>query len=561
MLWFLVFVVAVFGILSTTNVLNYVLIILQPLDDPNVCPVFEPLAPDNFYIDNSTVVKILEDPVYRLWSVGNLAGAVQVDTQVVDHLPDVDEAPELWRNFGDFHSYLEKAFPKVHEVLEIFKVNTYGLVFYWKGLDEKLKPLMLTAHQDVVPVQKETLSDWTYPPFEGHYDGKYVYGRGASDCKNSLIAALEAVELLIGEGYTPTRGVVMAFGFDEEISGVYGAQTLSKFLEEKFGKNGIYALIDEGPGLLMDPITKQLVACPSTGEKGYADIRVDLNMPGGHSSVPPDHSAVGIMGELAYNIEQDPFQPQLIEGNPILGYLQCLALNSGEKLSKLQRKAILRAGFDKLANLKVVEMLAKNRLTKYLIQTSQAVDLINGGEKANALPENVYLVVNHRITVGQTVDFVKSHFASRVRAIGEKYDLEVSAFGKTVYTPEKSKGVIKTELFSEPVLEYAPVSPADDNVWEYLARTTRHVFENLVLKNSTDYPIITAPSIMPANTDTKYYWNLTKNIYRYLPMIVNLLESNIHSVDEKIEFDGHLQLTAFYYEYIQNVDTAAADNK
>lgn len=560
MSWLLVLLVAVFGILSTTNLLNYVLIVLQPLDSHSVCPVVEPLAPDRFYIDNSTVLKILEDPEYRLWSVGNLAGAVQIDTHVVDNMPDVDEAPELWSQFAQFHSYLERTFPKVHQALELFKVNTYGLVFHWKGLDDSLKPLMLTAHQDVVPVQRDTLNFWTHPPFEGHYNGKYVFGRGSSDCKNSLIAVMEAVEILIGEGYVPTRGVVMAFGFDEEISGNYGAQNLGKFLEKKFGTNGIYAIIDEGPGLLKDPFTSQLVGAPATGEKGYLDLRVSLNMPGGHSSVPQDHGAIGIMGELAYNIEQDPFEPQLIEGNPILGYLQCLAVNSGDKMSKLQRKAILRAGFDKVANLKVVKALRKNKLTKYLIQTSQAVDMIVGGEKANALPEHVFMVANHRITVGQTVEYVKARFASRVRAIGEKYELNVSAFGTDVYTPSKALGLIKTELFSDAVLEYAPVSPSNDTVWEYLARTTRHVFENLVLQNSTDYPIITAPSIMPANTDTKFYWNLTKNIYRYLPMIINIFESNIHSVDEKIEFDGHLQLTAFYYEYIQNVDTAAADN-
>lgn len=34
-----------------------------------------------------------------------------------------------------------------HETLELTKVNLYGLVYLWKGTDESLKPLMLTAHQ------------------------------------------------------------------------------------------------------------------------------------------------------------------------------------------------------------------------------------------------------------------------------------------------------------------------------------------------------------------------------------------------------------------------------
>lgn len=561
MKWNLVAFVAILGALLTTDVPNYFFILLQPLNDLSLCPVYEALAPPHFHQNNSTVLRILKDDNYRQWSIENLAGAVRIDTQVHDHMPDVDQAPELWAQFDDFHRYLEKKFPLVHKVSSVHKVNTYGLVIHWEGLDKSLKPLMLAAHQDVVPVQKDTLSDWSFPPFEGHYDGKFVYGRGASDCKNSLIAVLEAVELLIGENYVPKRGVIMAFGFDEEISGVFGARRINEFLEGKFGKNGIYALIDEGPGLIKDPISGQLVAAPGTGEKGYLDLKVELSMRGGHSSVPPDHSTIGIIGELAYNIESDPYDPHLIPENPIVQYLQCVAVNSGEKISKLRRKAIVRAAFDKVANSKLVRALGGNRLSKYLIQTSQAVDLVRGGEKANALPEETQLVVNHRISIGETVEYVKARFASRVVKLAKKYDLDVSAYGEEVYLVPKPKGHFTVDLFSEHTLESAPVSPSNDTVWEFLARTTRHVFEHLVLENSTDYPIITAPSIMPANTDTKYYWNLTKNIYRYSPMIINYMDINIHSVDEKIEFDGHLQLTAFYYEYIQNVDTEEADNK
>lgn len=531
------------------------------LSDNVKCPVYEPLAPASFYKDNSTVLKILHDQNHRNWSVANLAGAVQVDTQIVDKLPEVDESPESWKQFAAFHTYLESAFPEVHKTLKKFNVNTYGLVFYWEGSNSSLKPLMLTAHQDVVPVQKDTLKDWTYPPFEGHYDGKYLYGRGASDCKNSLVAVMEAIEILAKEGYKPARGVVLAFGFDEEASGVIGARHLNEFLTAKFGENGIYAVIDEGPGIAKDPMTGMLVAGPGTGEKGYVDIQVDLLMPGGHSSVPPDFGAVGIVGQLAYNIEQDPYTPLLAPENPILPYLQCVALNSGDKLSKSLKKTILRAGFDQLANLELLKLLGQNKLTKYLVQTSQAIDLVSGGEKNNALPEDVSLVVNHRVAIGQSVDYVLSHFAARVKKLGMEHGLNVEAFGETVYTAEEPKGTFVVSLFSNHTLESAPVSPSDDNVWAYLAGTTRHVFENLVLENSTEFPLITAPSIMTANTDTKFYWGLTRNIYRYSPMIIDHTQNNIHSVDEKIEFDGHLQLTAFYYEYIQNVDTPDADNQ
>ena len=63
-------------------------------------------------------------------------------------------------------------------------------MYIWKGSDEWLKPLVLTAHMgkvdmplrrlvyvlnvslDVVPVNPETHREWRQPPFSGFYDGK-----------------------------------------------------------------------------------------------------------------------------------------------------------------------------------------------------------------------------------------------------------------------------------------------------------------------------------------------------------------------------------------------------
>ena len=42
------------------------------------------------------------------------------------------------------------------------------------------------AHEDVVPVNPGTLSQWTHPPFEGIVDDEWVWGRGAADCKNQV---------------------------------------------------------------------------------------------------------------------------------------------------------------------------------------------------------------------------------------------------------------------------------------------------------------------------------------------------------------------------------------
>lgn len=532
--------------------------------DTSVCPVFEIKRPESFYLDNSTVLDIVNDKKFKLQSVQKLAGAIQVDTTVFDNQPDVSKNPEVWSKFAKFHTYLKVTFPTIFTLLEVEYVNTYGIVIYWKGSDKLLKPVMLTAHQDVVPVQKDTLKDWTYPPFEGHFDGEYIFGRGATDCKNVLIAIMEAIELLISQKFEPKRGIIAAFGFDEEALGIHGASSLAKHLENKFGKDSIYAIIDEGPGLIKDPYTNTIIGMPGTGEKGYIDISVELTTPGGHSSVPPDHTLIGIVSELAYHIENDQYESILTTANPILGYMQCLAVHdTTNKLSKFAKKSILRAGFDKFANSKVVELLRGSLLTKYLITTSQAIDIIKGGEKVNALPEYTKMVVNHRIAIESSIHSVQQHFIDRVVPIAKRHGLGVVGFNDEEIVETGDKGHFNIKVFSSP-LSPAPVTPTDDTVWEYLAAATRHVFEDLVYTGdkALGYPIVLSPGIMTGNTDTRYYWNLSKNIFRYSPQFfLDLLhDSNAHSVDEKLKFENHLHLMAFFYEYIQLVDTKKADN-
>ena len=174
------------------------------------------------------------------------------------------------------------------------------------------------------------------------------------------------------------------------------------------------------------------------------------------------------------------------------------------------KKTILRAGYDKFANSILVDELLKNRLTKYLVRTSQAIDIINGGEKANALPENTKILVNHRVAIESTVEEVKEHFVSRVVEVAKRHNLSVVAYDKDIHRFEKDSGMFNVTVHSSP-LDAAPVTPTNDTVWSYLAGVTRHVYEDLVFPNIT-YPIVTAPAIMTGNTDTRHYWNLTRNI-------------------------------------------------
>jgi len=456
---------------------------------------------------------------------------------------EVGEDPR-WEIFGEFHDYLAEAFPLVFAKLSITKVNTHGLLIHWPGSDFTLKPYLFMGHQDVVPVPENTVDRWTYPPFSGHYDGRYIWSRGVNDCKNVLIGVLEAFEVLLEKGFQPQRTILAGFGFDEEISGYKGAAYISKYLEKEFGKDSIELIIDEG-GLGIRDLYGAQFALPALGEKGYFDVRITVDTAGGHSSVPPDHTGIGILSRIITAIEDRPFTPQLTPVNPFFATLQCSA-KYGPDMDHSLRKQIISSLSSKKSAQKVADTLASEDIGKrYLMQTSQATDLISGGVKINALPESVSAVVNHRIAVESSVDDIVEHVTSIIKSvILPNFPLALDSFGNITSPSTASIGNITLSSFELVPLSPAPVSPYTSSAYRILSGTIKKVYGN---------DTIVSPSLMTGNTDTKYFWDLTRDIYRFSPMRDTGRE-NIHTVDEKMGMKEHVEGVKFYAALVLGSD-------
>lgn len=96
-------------------------------------------------------------------------------------------------------------------------------------------------------------------------------------------------------------------------------------------------------------------------------------------------------------------------------------------------------------------------------------------------------------------------------------------------------------------LEPSPVSPSDETAFGYhaIAESLNQVF--------SDIKLITAPSTMVANTDTRHYWHLTKNIYRFSPSKMKMADlKRFHGVNERIGVKNYEQTINFYYHLILN---------
>lgn len=55
------------------------------------------------------------------------------------------------------------------------------------------------------------------------------------------------------------------------------------------------------------------------------------------------------------------------------------------------------------------------------------------------------------------------------------------------------------------------------------------------------------------NTDTKRYWQLTQNIYRF-GYLSGKGGANAHTVDEHISADAFIELVRWFVAFIANVD-------
>lgn len=402
------------------------------------CPQLEPLVPEETH-SLSQMQTHLASRTFLHEAAERLSAAVQIDTTSRDEMQQVPGNDPRWDHMRPFANFLQRAFPLVHRNLLLERINTHGLLYTWQGTDKNLKPTMLLAHQDVVPVEPGTEGDWKYPPFSGHWDGRYVWGRGAIDCKSTLTALLESVEELLRAEYSPRRTVLLSFGFDEEISGLQGAGKIAQHLAQRYPNNGIAAVVDEGSGVVRS-WWGSMAALVGVAEKGYLDVEISVVMPSGHSSLPPRDNSITVMADLIRELRANQFQPELSDSNPVAQTVFCAAQND-QRMPERERMEIARADRGEIS----LEDLAGYLVTSHpkvagFLQTTRSIATVRGGTKLNVVPGTTTLRVNHRVSrfrrkaftagssssmlqvnYGSTTEEARSYLESIVRKYAESH--------------------------------------------------------------------------------------------------------------------------------------------
>ena len=302
--------------------------------------------------------------------------------------------------FQELHHELKRMYPRVHSTLQVEVVNRHSLLYTWKGRDPQLEPVLFAAHMDVVPVDPVTKDEWKQAPFSGFIGGGYVWGRGALDVKCMVITPLEAVEHLLRKGYQPERTIYLAFGHDEEVSGAQGAAQMAGRLQSQGVK--LAAVMDEGGSIVergMVPGVNLPVALIGVTEKGYMSLEMQVEGKGGHSSMPPAHTAIGVMSQAINRLESQPMpdSPEMVYGMfQTLGGYMSFGLRMAFANTWLLGKTIQKK-------------MAAKASTNAMMRTTSAVTLINGGVKDNILPSQVKATVNFRLMPGDRIADVVAH--------------------------------------------------------------------------------------------------------------------------------------------------------
>lgn len=426
------------------------------------------------------------------------------------------ERAESRAAFQDMQAWLLRTYPRLAAGTRLEVLGNGSLLFTWEGSHPQLDPVLLMAHMDVVPIAPNEDDKWQYPPFSGALADGFVWGRGTIDTKGSLVAMLEAAELLLEQGFKPERSVLFSFGDDEEIGGYHGNRLVAKHLQ----KQGIKLawVSDEGGAVThgMVPGVDANVAMVGIAEKGSVTLNLTAQAIGGHSSMPQafNQTAIGRLSLALQEVGAAPFAAHL--QGPTEDFLDTIAPAQGF----LTRMALAnRWLFGPL----IMQLLESTPAGSAQLRTVIAPTIIGGGNKENVLPPDAKAIVNFRIHPNDSIDSVREHVQA------------------TVSDPQVSIKVMPGAR------EPSAVSDVNGEAYQYLSQTIRDSFGNTLV----------APNLTLGGTDSRYFLPLTQNVFRFAPIRMTPEDaSRFHGINERIAIDDLGTAAAFYYRLISRMPAA-----
>ncbi|MGE8132340.1 M20/M25/M40 family metallo-hydrolase [Novosphingobium subterraneum] len=341
--------------------------------------------------------------------------------------------------------------------IEITPVDdTAYIIATWKGSNPALKPLVISGHMDVVEARRE---DWERDPFVPVVEDGILYGRGASDMKFDGALALSTLIELRRQGFKPRRTIVIEFSGDEETT-----MKTSAIIAEKLKNAELVINVDGGGGLLDEATAKPLFWTWQGAEKTYADYRLEVTNPGGHSSAPrPDNAIVQLSQALAkvgaykFKAEQNEITKAAFE-------------KAAPFTEKPEVAAAMRTFAANPADEMALATLRADPAMVGLVGTTCVPTMLGGGHAENALPQRAFANINCRIFPGHSKEEI---MAELVKVIGDPVvkvtDVTVGSVASPAspLRPDLMAAVAKAMAKAYPGVPLIPSqsSGASDSMW------------------------------------------------------------------------------------------------
>ncbi|MBX3486273.1 M20/M25/M40 family metallo-hydrolase [Phenylobacterium sp.] len=279
--------------------------------------------------------------------------------------------------------------------------DTAFLIARYPGTDPKKKPLVISGHMDVVEADPK---DWARDPFTPVEENGYVFGRGAVDNKFDVSMMVATLASLRKSGWKPGREVVLALSGDEETS----MKTTAVLAERLKGAEMVLNIDGGGGGLNEDgtPISFGVQGA----EKTYADFRLAVTDPGGHSSRPTPTNAIYRLAKALDRLEAYAWPTA---SNEITrASLAAAAKNTpgaiGQALAKFAADPTDEAA---------IATIRADPVWSPALHTTCVATMLSGGHAPNALPQRAEATVNCRIFPGTSSAAVRETLA---QVVGDK---------------------------------------------------------------------------------------------------------------------------------------------
>lgn len=435
-------------------------------------------------------------------AVENLRALIRIPT--ISHL---DEADTDWTQFAAFREEVSKRYPKTLNALELELIDGDSMLFRWAGATSS-SPTVLMAHYDVVHA---TDDGWEHPAFSaelvGDSDNRVVWGRGTLDDKGSLVAILEAVEALLGDGFSPQNDIYLSFGHNEETAGS-GAQVVVDALEQRGVRPSL--VLDEGGAVVegIFPGVSDPIAVVGVSEKGILSLKLTVEQLGGHASTPPKMTATVRLARAIVRLNRRPFRSSFTATN--LEMIRTLGAHAAQPL----KWVFTNLWLTKRPLLKLFSRLSDE--TAAMVRTTQAVTQLSGAQAANALAERAEAIVNLRIAIDSSVKETVDHVRKAIR--DDRVHLE------QLHPTEPS-----------------PVSPTSGNAWDAIKETIEACYPGTIV----------TPYVMLGASDSRHFTRISDHVYRFSPFEMSKEErGTLHARNERIGVATFLTGVRFYARLI-----------